>query len=68
MPTWSTLLDRALDVLSSFGSHALYAAKTGILALSASTGFKPELIAAGVGGFAIFVVVLKLGFAVKELR
>lgn len=68
MPTWSTLLDRALDVLSSFGSHALYAAQTGILSLSAFTGLKPELIAAGVGGFVIFVVVLKLGFAVKELR
>ena len=68
MPTWSTLLDRALDMLSAFATHALYAANTGILALSASTGFKPELIAAGVGGFIIFVVVMKLGFAVKELR
>ena len=67
MPTWSTLLD-TLDVLSSFASHALYAANTGILSLSAFTGLKPELIAAGIGGLLIFVLVLKLGFAVKELR
>ena len=54
-----------LDVLSSFASHALYAANTGILSLSAFTGLKPELIAAGIGGLLIFVLVLKLGLAVK---
>lgn len=65
MPTLSTLLDQASDVLSSFASHALYAAFNGIQALSAFTGLKPELIAAGMGGFLIFIVVLKLGFAIK---
>jgi hypothetical protein len=64
MPTWPTLLN-ALDVISSFASRALYAANTGLLSLSAFTGLKPELIAAGVGGFFIFVVVLKFGLAVK---
>jgi hypothetical protein len=33
--------------------------------LSAFTGLKPELIAAGIGGLLIFVLVLKLGLAVK---
>ena len=65
MVTLSTMLDQALDALSSFASYALYAALTAIQALSVFTGLKPELIAAGVGGFFIFVVVLKLGFAVK---
>jgi len=66
MRTWSTLQD-ALDVISSFASRALYAANTGMLSLSAFTGLKPELIAAGVAGFLIFVVVLKFGLAAKSL-
>ncbi len=64
MPTWLTLLD-ALDEISSFTSHALYAVNTGILSVSALTGLRPELIAAGVCGFFIFVGVLKFGLAAK---
>jgi hypothetical protein len=65
MPTWSDLLDRASTILSSFASHTFEAAKSGLLALSQVIGLKPELIAAGVGGFVIFVVVLRLGLAIK---
>jgi len=57
MPTLSNLLVQASDTLSSCASHALYAAVTGIQALSVLTGLNPELLAAGVGGFLIFVVV-----------
>jgi hypothetical protein len=65
MVTWSNLLDQASDMLSSFASHAMYAALAGVQTLSVFTGLKPEVIVAGIGGFLIFVVVLKLGFALK---
>jgi hypothetical protein len=65
MPTLSDLLDQASDTFSSLASHAMYAAFAGIQTLSVFTGLRPEVIAAGIGGFLIFVVVLKLGIAVK---
>ena len=65
MPSWSDLLDRASNVLSSFASNAFDAARSGILALSELTGLKPEVVAAGLGGFVIFVVVLRLASAIK---